>query len=75
MKHEENNRVYVFLTGVNGYLEEVKGWILDQKPLPSIHEVFSSVRQEECWKRIMLSSPEPSLKTEPRSSVLVSQGP
>ncbi|RVW74545.1 Retrovirus-related Pol polyprotein from transposon TNT 1-94 [Vitis vinifera] len=38
MKHEENNRVYVFLTGVNGYLEEVKGWILDQKPLPSIHE-------------------------------------
>ncbi|RVW27700.1 Retrovirus-related Pol polyprotein from transposon RE2 [Vitis vinifera] len=63
------------LKGVNGCLEEVKGWILDQKPLPSIHEVFSLVRQEECWKRIMLSSPEPSLKTEPRSSALVSQGP
>ena len=35
-KQEENDRVYMFLAGVNRNLDEVKGRILGQKPLPSI---------------------------------------
>ena len=36
MKREENDRVYMFLAGVNQSLDEVKGRILGRKPLPSI---------------------------------------
>ncbi|EXB74504.1 Copia protein [Morus notabilis] len=40
-KIEENDRVYVFLAGLNKELDEVRGRILGRKPLPSIREVFS----------------------------------
>ena len=46
-KSEENDRVYVFLAGLNHNLDEVRGQILGRKPLPSIREVFSEVRREE----------------------------
>lgn len=39
-KHEENDRVFMFLAGVNRALDEVKGRILGRRPLPSIREVF-----------------------------------
>ena len=52
MKKEENDWVYMFLTSINHNLDEIKGQILGQKPLSSIHEVFSKVKQEECKKRI-----------------------
>ncbi|RVW96026.1 hypothetical protein CK203_027660 [Vitis vinifera] len=48
--------------------------ILGRKPLQSIREVFSKVRQEECRKRIMFSNPELTLKTEPIGSALASRG-
>ena len=35
-KREENDRVYVFLAGLNHNLDEVRGRILGRKPLPSI---------------------------------------
>lgn len=47
MKWEENDHVYMFLPGDNYSSDEVKGIILGRKPLQSIHEVFSEVRQEE----------------------------
>ena len=40
-KREENDRAYMFLTGLNQNLDEVRGRILSLKPLPSICEVFS----------------------------------
>ena len=72
MKREENDRVYMFLAGVNRNLDEVKGQILGRKPLPSIREVFPEARQEECRKRIMFNNLELTLKTEPEGSALVS---
>ena len=74
MKREENDQVYMFLAGVSHNLDEVKGRILGRKPLQSIREVFSKVRQEECRKRIMFSNPELTLKTEPKGSALASRG-
>ena len=74
MKREENDQVYMFLAGVSHNLDEVKGRILGRKPLPSIREIFSKVRQEECRKRIMFSNPELTLKTEPIGSALASRG-
>lgn len=43
-KRVENERVYEFLAGLNCEQDEVRGWILGRRPLPSIREVFSEVR-------------------------------
>ena len=40
LKREENDRVYMFLAGINKDLDEVRGRILGRKPLPSIREVL-----------------------------------
>ena len=74
-KREENDRVYMFLASVNFNLDDVKGRILGRKPLPSTHEVFSMVIQEECRKRIMLSKSMSNNHSETDSSALVSHGP
>ena len=55
-KNEENDRVYMFLANLNRNLDEVRGKILGQKPLPSIREVFSKVRCKETRRRIMLQN-------------------
>ncbi|RVW18846.1 Retrovirus-related Pol polyprotein from transposon RE1 [Vitis vinifera] len=73
-KKEENDRVYVFLAGLNHNLDEVRGRILGRKPLPSIREVFSEVRREEARRKVMLTDPEPKSNPEIESSVLVSKG-
>lgn len=49
-KREENDRVYMFLAGLDRSLDEVRGRILARRPLPSIREVFSEVRREEARK-------------------------
>ena len=52
-KREEIDRVFMFLAGVNAGFDDVKGRVLGKRPLPSIREVFSELRQEEGWKRVM----------------------
>ncbi|PON38651.1 hypothetical protein PanWU01x14_311070, partial [Parasponia andersonii] len=42
-KKVERSRVFIFLVGLNKYLDEVRGRILGQKPLPSNSEAFSEV--------------------------------
>lgn len=42
----EKDRVYKFLTGLNGEFDEVRGRLIGHVPLPS-HEVFFEVRREE----------------------------
>ena len=73
MKREENDRVFVFLAGLNKNLDEVRGQILGQKPLPTIREVFSEVRKEEGRQLIMLSSPTPKASPKIENSALVSK--
>ncbi|RDX76604.1 Protein HESO1, partial [Mucuna pruriens] len=67
-KREENDRVYMFLAGLNRSLDEVRGRILGRTPLPV--EVFSEVRGEESRRKIMLNTHEPSIVHEPKSSTL-----
>lgn len=55
-KREENDRVFMFLAGVNRSLDDVKGRILGRKPLPSMRDVFSEVRMEENRKKIMCNA-------------------
>lgn len=43
----ENDKVYIFLVGLNKDVDEVKGRILDRRPLPSLWEVFIEVRREK----------------------------
>ena len=55
-KREVDDRAFMFLVGVDSSFEEIKGKILGHIPLPSIRDVFSELRQEEAWKRIMNES-------------------
>ena len=73
-KREENDRVYVFLAGLNQELDEVRGRILGRKPLPSIREVFSEVHREETRRNVMLKKVESRSEPETESSALVSRG-
>ena len=69
---EEDDRVYVFLAGLNRDLDEVRGRILGSKPVPSIREVFAEVRREEARRKVMLHMPESS-NPEPEGSALVTK--
>ncbi|CAN0919553.1 hypothetical protein LINGRAHAP2_LOCUS31522 [Linum grandiflorum] len=46
--------VFKFLSSLNDELDEVRGRIIAQKPLPKLAEAFSEVRREETRKRLML---------------------
>ena len=72
-KREKNDRVYVFLVGLNQELDEVRGRILGKKPLPSICEVFSGVCREETRCKAMLKKVESKAEPETESSTLGSR--
>lgn len=55
MKKLENERVFEFLVGLNRELDDVRGRILSQKPLPSSREVFAEVRREENRWKVMIN--------------------
>ena len=50
----EKERIFDFLQGLNADPDEVQGWLLGTKPLPSLQEVFAEVRREEIRKQVML---------------------
>ena len=45
-KREAGDRVFIFVVGVDSF-DVIKGKILGRIPLPSIHVMFSELRQEE----------------------------
>lgn len=50
----DSERVFEFLLGLNHELDEVRGRILDRRPLPPTREVFSKVCREEGRRTMML---------------------
>lgn len=54
----DKERLYDFLAGLHRDLDEVRGRILDRRPLPTIGEAFAEVRREENRRRVMLGSPK-----------------
>ena len=73
IKKEENDRVYLFLAGLNGDLDEVRVRILGKKPRPSLCETFFEIRREEIRRKVMLNNPKPKHVTEMENSALVSR--
>lgn len=53
-KTQENDRVFIFLAGLNKELDEVRGRILGNNPLPTIRETFSEIRRVEARQRVMM---------------------
>lgn len=56
LKFVEGERVYEFLTGFNIEYDQVRVQIFGKDPLPTLSEVFSTVRSEEGRRGIMLDS-------------------
>lgn len=54
-KMVEKEKVFDFLHGLNLDLDEVRGKLLGTKSFPSIREVFTEVRREESFKKVMFS--------------------
>ncbi|PON92120.1 hypothetical protein TorRG33x02_121920, partial [Trema orientale] len=52
----EKERIYKFLLGLNGNLDEVRGRLMSQRPMPSIQETFSKVRREATRKKVMMGT-------------------
>ncbi|CAN1828204.1 hypothetical protein LINPERHAP1_LOCUS32158 [Linum perenne] len=48
------DQVFKFLAGLNDDLDEVRGRIIAQKPLPRLAEAFAEVRREETRRKLML---------------------
>lgn len=59
-RHQEKERLYEFLAGVNKELDEVHGQILGQRPLPPIGEAFAKVRREASKHRVILGAKKDS---------------
>ncbi|XP_073222557.1 uncharacterized protein [Cicer arietinum] len=54
LKRHENNRVFMFLVGLNKRLDEVRGRILGKFSLLSLREAFSEVIREEARQGVMM---------------------
>ena len=53
-KAVEDNRIFIFLIGLNVEYDEVRGRIIGRQQLPFIAEVFAEVRREESRRLVML---------------------
>ncbi|XP_061354693.1 uncharacterized protein LOC133299272 [Gastrolobium bilobum] len=68
-KHLEKKRLYDFLAGLNRDLDEVRGRILGQRPLPSLADAFAEVRREASRRRVMLGEKESLDKSDDMSAL------
>jgi len=54
IKMHENECDIIFLVGLNKELDEVRGRILRNNPLPTIRETISDIRRDEARQRVMM---------------------
>lgn len=52
-KHIQRQRLYQFLTGLNGDLDKERRVLLNNKPLPTVEKVYATVRREISRRSIM----------------------
>ncbi|CAJ2644120.1 unnamed protein product [Trifolium pratense] len=45
LKRQENDRVFMFLAGLNKDLDEVRGQVLGKVPLPTLRETFAGIKK------------------------------
>ena len=65
----QEDRVYVFLDGLNDRLDKIRSDVLQMKPFPSVEQAYAHVRREDTRQAVMLNNTEPT-----SSSVLLSKG-
>ena len=49
----QRQRVHIFLTGLEGDFEQVRGEILRKDPIPELEECYALVRREDVRRRVM----------------------
>jgi hypothetical protein len=49
----QEERLYIFLGGLDQYLDSIRAEVLRSQPLPSIEEAFAQVRWEDVRQAIM----------------------
>ncbi|KAI5441120.1 hypothetical protein KIW84_010543 [Lathyrus oleraceus] len=54
IKRQGNDSVFMFLTGLNKDLDEVRGRVLGKVPLSTLHETFAEIRREEARQGVMM---------------------
>lgn len=64
LKRQENDRVFMFLAGLNTDLDEVRGRVLGKIPLPTLRETFAEIRREEARQGIMMGKTPRSSESE-----------
>ncbi|KAJ6853576.1 uncharacterized protein M6B38_249465 [Iris pallida] len=64
LKRQENDRVFMFLAGLNKDLDEVRCQILGKILLPTLRETFSEIRREEARQGIMIGKAPQSSESE-----------
>ncbi|GAU31183.1 hypothetical protein TSUD_316080 [Trifolium subterraneum] len=64
LKRQENDRVLMFLVGLNKDLDEVRGRVLGKVPLPTLREIFAEIKREESRQGIMMGKTHRSSESE-----------
>ena len=64
----QEDRVYVFLDGLDDRLDKIRSDVLQMKPFPSVEQAYAHVRREDTRQAVMLNNTEPT-----SSSVLLSK--
>ncbi|KAI5448129.1 hypothetical protein KIW84_015526 [Lathyrus oleraceus] len=64
LKRQENDRVFMFLAGLNKDLDEVRGRVLGKVPLPTLRETFAEIRREEVQQGVMMGKTPQSSEYE-----------
>ncbi|KAK2414048.1 putative mitochondrial protein [Trifolium repens] len=73
LKRQENDRVFMFLAGLNKDLDEVRGRVLGKVPLPTLRETFAEIKREESRQGIMMGKTHRSSESE--GSALATRNP
>lgn len=66
----QEDRVYLFLDGLDDRLDNVRADVLQMHPFPTVEQAYARVRREEIRQAVMLSSTEPPSIT----AALISRG-
>ncbi|KAI5448585.1 hypothetical protein KIW84_015841 [Lathyrus oleraceus] len=64
LKRQENDRVFMFLGGLNKDLDEVRGRVLGKVPLPTLRKFFAEIRREEARQGIMMGKTPRNYESE-----------
>ena len=65
----QEDRVYIFLDGLDDRLDKIRSDVLQIKPFPTVEQAYAHVRREDTRQSVMLNNTEPT-----SNSVLLSKG-